>query len=90
MFGCKVWKWYQHAGWQLFVGWVRGIILGLRWVALPGVGRTKTASGRFWCQAEGPEPLGKYQSGMSSNIFRDFNVLLLELSSTASVHGNKE
>eukprot|EP00983_Pelagomonas_calceolata_P044211 1139202-Pelagomonas_calceolata.AAC.1 len=33
-----------------------GIILGLRWVALPGIGRTQTASGRLWCRAEGPEP----------------------------------
>eukprot|EP00983_Pelagomonas_calceolata_P039949 1137397-Pelagomonas_calceolata.AAC.2 len=36
-----------------------GIILGLRWVALPGIGRIKTASGRLWCWTEGPELLGK-------------------------------
>eukprot|EP00983_Pelagomonas_calceolata_P046973 1140407-Pelagomonas_calceolata.AAC.1 len=36
-----------------------GILVKSRWAGQPGIERTKTASGRLWCRAEEPVPMGK-------------------------------
>eukprot|EP00983_Pelagomonas_calceolata_P077839 1154035-Pelagomonas_calceolata.AAC.1 len=55
----------------------------------PGMDHTKIASGRRWCRAEEPEPVGNPVRDSSGYVFRDLYALREESLISAGIHTNK-